>query len=191
MIFFLESQTGKIKTKVGTYFIEPVRDHGANEEGHLLHIIHKHSDNEKKDKFCGTSNCEEGWKKSFELIYGALNSSEIEKRSVTDSEHHFLEVLVAVDKKFLDFHKNDDYENYILTVMNMVSDYFHDSSTGNQLDIVVVRIVYLEQEMKTIDLDLTSSAEKTLKSFCKWQQEVNPKDLEHPQHHDIAVLLTR
>lgn len=98
---------------------------------------------------------------------------------------------MAVDRKFMDFHKNDDYENYILTVMNMVSDYFHDSSAGNQIDVVVVRIVYLEQEMTTFDLDVTPDAEKSLKSFCKWQQEVNPKSLDHPQHHDIAVLLTR
>lgn len=59
------------------------------------------------------------------------------------------------------------------------------------MDVVVVRIVYLEKEEEEIDLLITRDAEKTLDSFCKWQQTINPKDLKNPNHHDIAVLLTR
>jgi len=59
------------------------------------------------------------------------------------------------------------------------------------MDIVVVRIIYLDQNISTLDLSLTPNGAKSLKSFCKWQLEINPKSLDHPQHHDIAVLITR
>lgn len=72
-----------------------------------------------------------------------------------------------------------------------VFDYYHDYSVGNQLDVVVVRIVYLEKEEEEIDLAINRNAEATLDSFCKWQQTINPKDLKNPNHHDIAVLFTR
>lgn len=59
------------------------------------------------------------------------------------------------------------------------------------MDVVVVRLIYLEQEKKAIDLSISQDAEKTLDSFCAWQQSVNPSDIQHPHHHDIAVLFTR
>nr|XP_023026845.1 A disintegrin and metalloproteinase with thrombospondin motifs 7-like [Leptinotarsa decemlineata] len=72
-----------------------------------------------------------------------------------------------------------------------VADFYHDSSSGNQMDVVVVRIMYLEKEEEEIDLVINTDADKTLSSFCKWQEKINPKDIENPNHHDIAVLLTR
>lgn len=62
---------------------------------------------------------------------------------------------------------------------------------GHQMDVVVVRIIYLEKEEEEIDLMINPNADETLASFCKWQQKVNPSDVKNPHHHDIAVLLTR
>lgn len=59
------------------------------------------------------------------------------------------------------------------------------------MDFIVVRIIYLEKEEEEIDLMINQSAQGTLNSFCKWQKTVNPKDVKHPNHHDIAILLTR
>lgn len=59
------------------------------------------------------------------------------------------------------------------------------------MDVSVVRIIYLDKEEKEFDLLINPDADKTLASFCKWQQKINPKDIENPNHHDIAVLLTR
>ena len=41
------------------------------------------------------------------------------------------------------------------------------------------------------DLTITHHADNSLASFCKWQQTINPKDEKHPNHHDVAILLTR
>ncbi|CAH1985625.1 unnamed protein product [Acanthoscelides obtectus] len=96
-----------------------------------------------------------------------------------------------MDKKFLTHHKHRDVDTYVLTIMNMVADFYHDASSGNQMDVVIVRMMYLEKEEEEVDLEINTNAPETLKSFCKWQLGVNPKDIENPHHHDIAVLLTR
>lgn len=59
------------------------------------------------------------------------------------------------------------------------------------MDVVVVRIIYLDKEEEEIDLAINPDADATLASFCKWQEKINPKDISNPNHHDIAVLLTR
>ena len=41
------------------------------------------------------------------------------------------------------------------------------------------------------DLEVTSSATKSLKKFCRWQHKKNEKDDSHPNHYDTAILLTR
>lgn len=41
------------------------------------------------------------------------------------------------------------------------------------------------------DLKITHHADNTLRSFCKWQRNINTKGDAHPQHHDTAILLTR
>lgn len=64
--------------------------------------------------------------------------------------HRYIELGVIADKKFLDYHKGTNYEQYLLTVMNMVSDFYHDSSIGNQIDVVVVRMIYLEKEKEEV-----------------------------------------
>lgn len=59
------------------------------------------------------------------------------------------------------------------------------------IDIVVVRIIYLEKEEQELDLQVSGDAKKTLASFCNWQSTVNPKDTKNPSHHDVAILITR
>jgi hypothetical protein len=96
----------------------------------------------------------------------------------------------VADKEFLDYH-NKDPETYILTIMNMVADLFHDESVGNLLDIVVMRIIYLQKQEEELDLNINQDAYASLDSFCKWQMTVKPPDEAQPIRHGIAVLLTR
>lgn len=41
------------------------------------------------------------------------------------------------------------------------------------------------------DLNITVNADDTLSSFCKWQMGLNHADDSHPNHHDVAILVTR
>ncbi|KJH45425.1 reprolysin family zinc metalloprotease [Dictyocaulus viviparus] len=38
---------------------------------------------------------------------------------------------------------------------------------------------------------VTSNAQDTLHQFCRWQKLYNDEDDESPNHHDVAILLTR
>lgn len=40
-------------------------------------------------------------------------------------------------------------------------------------------------------LDIAVNADRTLQNFCKWQQKHNPDEDSHPNHHDVAILVTR
>lgn len=73
--------------------------------------------------------------------------------SGTHSIHRYIEIGLIADRRFLDFHNNTDYEQYLLTIMNMVSDFYHDSSVGNQIDVVLVRMIYLEKEKEEVTYD--------------------------------------
>ncbi|KAI8478201.1 negative regulation of cellular response to hepatocyte growth factor stimulus [Branchiostoma belcheri] len=109
------------------------------------------------------------------------------RRSI--SKERFVETLVVVDKKMIEYHRDDDVEKYVLTLLNMVSRLYHDPSIGNLINIVLVRLMLLEEEPE--ELSISHHADHTMSSFCKWSKSINPKDEMHPNHHDVAILLTR
>lgn len=173
------------------YFIEPVEDHQANSEGHHLHLIydkHPKLDNPAMGT-CGTSDdWEEAWKDRFreQLL---SHSAPIKKRS--NSVNRYLKTTVVCDKKFIEHNKKRDLDTLVMTLMNMVADFYHDQSVGHSMDVIVLRIIYLEKEEEEVSLKINNDATQTLDSFCNWQVGINPKDPSNPNHHDIAVLLTR
>lgn len=71
--------------------------------------------------------------------------------SGTHSVHRYVEIGLIADRKFLDHHEKANHEQYLLTIMNMASDFYHDQSIGNQIDLIVVRIIYLEKEKEEVD----------------------------------------
>ncbi|CAI9582845.1 unnamed protein product, partial [Staurois parvus] len=73
----------------------------------------------------------------------------------------------------VEYHGSNNVENYVLTVMNMVAGLFHDASIGNRINIVIVRLILLESEEE--DLKITHHADNSLRSFCKWQKNINMK----------------
>ncbi|KAM4743651.1 A disintegrin and metalloproteinase with thrombospondin motifs 7 isoform 2-T2 [Anableps anableps] len=111
----------------------------------------------------------------------------IHQRSV--SREKWVETLVVADPKMVDYHGSKAVEGYVLAVMNIVAGLFRDASIGNAINIVIVRLILLEQDED--DLKITHHADNSLSSFCKWQKKLNMKGDEHPLHHDVAVLLTR
>lgn len=99
------------------------------------------------------------------------------RRSISSPRH--VETLIVADKTMLTFH--DDVETYLLTIMNMVSALYKDPSIGNAIEIVVVKIILLEddydddreQQSEQDDnqdegvLRLTQNAQQNLDTFCK------------------------
>lgn len=66
-----------------------------------------------------------------------------------------------------------------------------DSSIGNYIKVVVVKIILVEEVRAAPDLEVTTNADSTLASFCRWQHQLNPEDDNNPHHHDVAILVTR
>ncbi|RZF40788.1 hypothetical protein LSTR_LSTR009273 [Laodelphax striatellus] len=110
------------------------------------------------------------------------------KRSI--SKKHHVECLVVADSSMIDFYQEEEIETYLLMIMNMVNVMYHDASIGNYINIVVVRILLLEDEASQ-GLNVTENADVTLDSFCRWQRNINHQADAHPLHHDVAILITR
>ncbi|OAD60301.1 A disintegrin and metalloproteinase with thrombospondin motifs 7 [Eufriesea mexicana] len=111
------------------------------------------------------------------------------RRSISRPRH--VEALVVADTTMMAFHQDGDVETYLLTIMNMVSSLYLDPTIGNFINVVVVRIILVEEDDAEQGLDITVNADRTLYNFCKWQQKLNPADDSHPNHHDVAILVTR
>ncbi|XP_068714564.1 A disintegrin and metalloproteinase with thrombospondin motifs 9-like isoform X3 [Montipora foliosa] len=112
------------------------------------------------------------------------------RRRRRSADENFVETLVVVDRTMVnEFGSKADLQSYILTLMGVVSQVYHDRSIGNPINIIVVKIAFLETDEPGIDV--TSDATRTLKSFCRWQKKVMMKHKSHPEHHDVAILLTK
>lgn len=72
---------------------------------------------------------------------------------------------MVADTSMFEFH--EDVDNYILTIMNLVSSLYKDPTIGNSIQIVVVRMIVLEEEKLHDGLNITEAAGMTLDSFCK------------------------
>lgn len=200
--------TGILQTKTSEYFIDPVKDHPIEADGKHPHIVYKRSalpqhmdiyQNSGTFKQKGMDGCPlkdtEKANKKREIYErhrqrGMPKTVEYwrrKKRSVSSPK--YVETLVVVDPVMMNYYYNEDMETYVLTVMNIVSALFHDASIGNAINIKVVRLMLLEEHQD--ELIITHHADKSLRSFCRWQRKINFKDDNHPNHHDVAILMTR
>lgn len=101
-----------------------------------------------------------------------------------------LELMITVDYKVVKMHAGDDIENFILTVINMVSANFYDKSIAMNLSVFLVRLILLTTCIKELDSD-RFNPEELLENFCTWQNLINPGTDDHPHHHDLAIFVTR
>ncbi|CAJ0931148.1 unnamed protein product, partial [Mesorhabditis belari] len=80
-------------------------------------------------------------------------------------------------------------ENYILTLFSTVASIYRHPSLRAAINIVVVRILILQHEYGSPRI--TNNAQESLQNFCRWQTAFNERADDSPNHHDVAVLLTR
>ncbi|XP_055914270.1 A disintegrin and metalloproteinase with thrombospondin motifs 7 [Eupeodes corollae] len=110
------------------------------------------------------------------------------KRSISSPRH--VETLIVADSTMVAFH--DDVETYLLTIMNVVSSLYKDPTIGNFIEVIVVKILLIEEDEAHPDLNLTNIAGYNLDKFCEWQYKLNSDSDEYdPYHHDVAILITR
>lgn len=108
------------------------------------------------------------------------------KRSVSRARHVEL-LLVADDSMAKKYGK--DLNHYLLTLASIASKLYGHASIENPIRLSVVKVTTVTEKEK--GLEVSKNAAATLKSFCKWQNQQNPLDDDHQQHHDAAILFTR
>ncbi|XP_054845182.1 A disintegrin and metalloproteinase with thrombospondin motifs 20 [Eublepharis macularius] len=100
----------------------------------------------------------------------------------------YVEVMVTADARMVRHH-GQNLQHYVLTLMSIVATIYKDSSIGNQINIMIVKLIVVHNEQEGPAISFNAAT--TLRNFCLWQQAQNVLDDAHPSHHDTAVLITR
>lgn len=210
---------GTFKAHDGEYFLEPIMkaDGSEPEDDHNKpHLIYRQelkssyflqspqpcevSESQIKKTtlpFQNYSNTNEDLnvKKEMVLGYPSKNKSLEDERSPLHSRKkrflsypRYVEVMVTADAKMV-HHHGQNLQHYVLTLMSIVAAIYKDSSIGNLINIVIVKLVVIHNEQE--GPVISYNAATTLRNFCLWQQTQNVLDDAHPSHHDTAVLITR
>ncbi|MFT7818302.1 A disintegrin and metalloproteinase with thrombospondin motifs 1 [Arapaima gigas] len=108
------------------------------------------------------------------------------RRFVSAPRH--VEMLLVADQSMAQFH-GEDLESYLLTLVAVASRLYRHPSVRNPIDLAVVKVLVLQEGQE--ELNVTSNAALTLRTFCQWQRQHNPDSDRHPEHYDTAVLFTR
>ncbi|KAJ6656242.1 hypothetical protein lerEdw1_003970 [Lerista edwardsae] len=100
----------------------------------------------------------------------------------------YVEVMVTVDTRMVQHHGRN-LQHYVLTLMSIVATIYKDPSIGNQINIMIVKLIVVHNEQEGPAISFNAAT--TLRNFCLWQQTQNVLDDAHPSHHDTGILITR
>uniref|UniRef100_A0A3P8V006 ADAM metallopeptidase with thrombospondin type 1 motif 9 n=1 Tax=Cynoglossus semilaevis TaxID=244447 RepID=A0A3P8V006_CYNSE len=206
---------GTFRSPDGEYFVEPLHSYEGEhyEEEHTKpHIVYKKivmtKQTSEENSACDTSGmeyytrstgncCTE--KKTSKRCKTDVIFSKVETAISGVSRPHrrskrflsyprFVEVMLVADSRMVEHH-GSNLQHYVLTLMSIVSSIYKDPSIGNLINIVIVKLVILNNELDGPAISF--NAQTTLKNFCIWQQSQNTQDDSHHSHHDTAILITR
>uniref|UniRef100_A0A914WW81 Peptidase M12B domain-containing protein n=1 Tax=Plectus sambesii TaxID=2011161 RepID=A0A914WW81_9BILA len=122
------------------------------------------------------------------LFQSGLHSRKARARRSANSWDHYVEVMVVTDVKMLQYHQGN-LENYVLTLFSTVASIYRHPSLRAAINVVVVRLVILKHDQA--GPSISENAQDTLQQFCRWQASYNDPSDDSPNHHDVAILLTR
>ncbi|NWT48780.1 ATS3 metalloproteinase, partial [Chroicocephalus maculipennis] len=128
-------------------------------------------------------------------LYGSaeqhLNETLRRCRHAGDDDYN-IEVLLGVDDSILQFHGKEHLQNYLLTLMTIVSTFVgrHCSSWGMKGFSVCV-VTCSSVLFQSISLIESGNPSRSLENVCCWAYQQQKWDPNHSEHHDHAVVLTR
>ncbi|KAH0615757.1 hypothetical protein JD844_026211, partial [Phrynosoma platyrhinos] len=126
---------------------------------------------------------------TYSSIEQQLNETLRQRRHAGDSDYN-IEVLLGVDDSVVRFHGKEHVQNYLLTLMNIVNEIYHDESLGVHINVVLVRMMMLGYA-KSISLIERGNPSRSLENVCRWAYQQQKTDPSHSEHHDHAIFLTR
>ncbi|KAM9446706.1 A disintegrin and metalloproteinase with thrombospondin motifs 3 [Clarias gariepinus] len=185
---------GMIRTESDEYFIEPLeRGTQQHEEDGRVHVVYRRSallqtpsdissDYEPPEPELNVAD-------ALDNIGKQLNHTSRRRRHAGDDDYN-IEVLLGVDDSVVRFHGKEHVQNYLLTLMNIVNEIYHDESLGVHINVVLVRMIMLGYA-KSISLIERGNPSRSLENVCRWAFVQQKDDPEHSEHHDHAIFLTR
>ncbi|KAG7506943.1 A disintegrin and metalloproteinase with thrombospondin motifs 14 isoform X2 [Solea senegalensis] len=188
---------GLIRTDNGEFFIEPLEKGQQDVEVKgRVHVVYRRSaikretgqrredlHNEVAD--FGIADLPA----ALDLVEHKLSESE-RKRRHTKKDDYNIEVLLAVDDSVVRFHGKEHVQNYVLTLMNIVDEIYHDESLGTNINIVLVRMIMVGYR-QSISLIERGNPSRSLEQVCRWANTQQRRDPDHAEYHDHSIFLTR
>uniref|UniRef100_A0A8D2IS80 ADAM metallopeptidase with thrombospondin type 1 motif 14 n=1 Tax=Varanus komodoensis TaxID=61221 RepID=A0A8D2IS80_VARKO len=186
---------GLIRIDSGEFFIEPLeRGQWEKEKTGRAHVVYRRSTIHQKRAEAFKDHHNEGFSlgqlpKTLNLIEDQFGEAD-RKRRHAKKEDYSIEVLLAVDDSVVRFHGKEHVQNYVLTLMNIVDEIYHDESLGAHINIVLVRMIMVGYR-QSISLIERGNPSRSLEQVCRWAHSQQRSDPEHAEYHDHAVFLTR
>ncbi|NXH57553.1 ATS14 metalloproteinase, partial [Rhabdornis inornatus] len=188
---------GLIRTDSNEFFIEPLeRGQQDTEEHGRAHVVYRRSAirrdgaEPRHDLHPQVPGVQVGeLPNSLELMAERLGDAERKRRHARKDDYN-IEVLLAVDDSIVRFHGKEHVQNYVLTLMNIVDEIYHDESLGVHINIVLVRMIMVGYR-QSVSLIERGNPSRSLEQVCRWAHSQQRSDPGHAEYHDHAVFLTR
>ncbi|XP_070819043.1 A disintegrin and metalloproteinase with thrombospondin motifs 2-like [Chaetodon trifascialis] len=199
---------GMIRMEQEEFFIEPVeRGDGVIEEeeqeggaGGRTHIVYRSSAVKKAPISSAAADfhsrgADLGGLMDLESLYRGVEQSINHtragrmRRQSLDRAYN-IEVLLGVDDSVVQFHGKEHVQKYLLTLMNIVNEIYHDQSLGAKINVVLVRIIMLGYG-KSMSLIELGNPSQSLENVCRWAFLQQKQDTGDAEYHDHAIFLTR
>uniref|UniRef100_A0A8C0UQT7 ADAM metallopeptidase with thrombospondin type 1 motif 2 n=1 Tax=Cyanistes caeruleus TaxID=156563 RepID=A0A8C0UQT7_CYACU len=183
---------GMIRTDKDEFFIEPL-ERGAQEEeegGGRTHVVYRRAAARKQlpiEKF-GVNFLP--LEVALGLVEEQVQRSRPRRRRHATEDDYNIEVLLGVDDSVVQFHGKEHVQKYLLTLMNIVNEIYHDESLGAHINVVLVRIILLSYG-KSMSLIEIGNPSQSLENVCRWAYLQQKPDSGHAEYHDHAIFLTR
>ncbi|XP_060903871.1 A disintegrin and metalloproteinase with thrombospondin motifs 2-like isoform X2 [Labrus mixtus] len=198
---------GMIRVEQEEFFIEPVeRGDGVIEEeeeegkGGRTHVVYRSSAVKKAPISSAAADyhsrgADLGGLMDLESLYLGVEQSINHtragrmRRQSMDRAYN-IEVLLGVDDSVVQFHGKEHVQKYLLTLMNIVNEIYHDQSLGAKINVVLVRIIMLGYG-KSMSLIELGNPSQSLENVCRWAFLQQKQDTGDAEYHDHAIFLTR
>ncbi|XP_036294116.1 A disintegrin and metalloproteinase with thrombospondin motifs 14 isoform X5 [Pipistrellus kuhlii] len=186
---------GLIRTDVTDYFIEPLeRGQREKEAGGRTHVVYRREAVRQEWAEPGGDLHNEAFGPGdlpnlLGLVGGQLGEAERKRRHAKPGSYS-IEVLLAVDDSVVRFHGKEHVQNYVLTLMNIVNEIYHDESLGTHINIALVRLIMVGYR-QSLSLIERGNPSRSLEQVCRWAHSQQRQDPGHAEHHDHVIFLTR
>ncbi|CAB1416750.1 unnamed protein product [Pleuronectes platessa] len=139
---------GLIRTDNGEFFIEPLEKGQQDVEVKgRVHVVYRRSaikrESGQRREDLHNEVADFGiadLPASLDLVEQKLSETERKRRHAKKDDYN-IEVLLAVDDSVVRFHGKEHVQNYVLTLMNIVDEIYHDESLGTNINVVLVRMI--------------------------------------------------